>query len=58
MNADLAAANVYSKLDQKAVTMWLGVRNSAAHGKYGEYTKDQVQMLIAGITEFMARVPA
>lgn len=55
MNADLAGASVYSKLDQKAVTMWFDLRNKAAHGKYSEYNQVQVENMIAGITEFMAR---
>src|SRR5690606_13634481 len=33
LNSDLAKAEVYTKLDQKAVTMWLDLRNKAAHGK-------------------------
>jgi hypothetical protein len=57
LNADLASAEVYSKLDQKAVTMWLDLRNKAAHGRYDEYNKEQVVSMISGITEFMARVP-
>lgn len=58
LNGDLSAANVYSKLDQKAVTMWLDLRNKAAHGHYTEYNKEQVRTMISGITEFMVRLPA
>lgn len=58
LNADLAAANVYSKLDQKSITSWLDLRNKAAHGKYGEYTKEQVDLLQQGVRNFMVRVPA
>ncbi len=58
LNADLAAAEVYTKLDQKAVTMWLDLRNKAAHGHYSEYNNEQVQNMISGITEFMARLQA
>ena len=58
LNSDLAAADVYTKLDQKAVTMWLDLRNKAAHGQYTEYNKEQVRTMISGITEFMARLPA
>ncbi|MBX3628095.1 MAG: hypothetical protein KF892_24005 [Rhizobacter sp.] len=58
MNADLAGANVYSKLDQKNVTAWLDLRNKAAHGKYGEYKVDQVTLLIAGVRDFLTRIPA
>jgi hypothetical protein len=56
MNADLAKAEVYNKLDQKLVTAWLDLRNKAAHGKYEEYNKEQVQQMLQGITEFLARV--
>jgi hypothetical protein len=58
LNAELAARPVYSKLDQKLIIAWLGLRNSAAHGKYGEYSKEQVANLLEGVRGFMARVPA
>ena len=49
-------AEVYLKLDQRAVTTWLDLRNKAAHGKYAEYSLEQVRLMQQGITEFMARV--
>jgi molybdopterin-guanine dinucleotide biosynthesis protein A len=55
MNGDLASASVYSKLDQKSVTAWLGLRNSAAHGKYSDYTKDQVGHMLQGVRDFASR---
>jgi hypothetical protein len=58
LNADLAKKNVYSKLDEKQVTAWLDLRNKAAHGKYDEYVKDQVALLIDGVRDFIARNPA
>jgi len=58
MNADLAKASVYGKLDQKNVTAWLDLRNKAAHGKFNEYTKEQVEVMLLGIKEFIARNPA
>lgn len=56
LNSDLAKAEIYSKLDQKAVTMWLDLRNKAAHGKYEEYTEEQVKLMLQGVTEFLARI--
>ncbi|BEH16489.1 hypothetical protein [Marinobacter shengliensis] len=56
LNADLARAEIYSKLDQKMITGWLDLRNKAAHGHYDEYTADQVKNLLSSVTEFMARV--
>lgn len=58
LNTDLKGANVYSGLDQKQVTAWLDLRNKAAHGKHGEYDQPQVDLMISGIQNFMARNPA
>jgi len=58
LNADLAKARAYSKLDQKSATAWLGLRNNAAHGDYAAYGAEQVLLLISGVREFVARVPA
>jgi len=56
LNADLAKQGVYSVLDQKNVLVWLDLRNQAAHGKYIEYTREQVSLMYQGVNEFMARV--
>lgn len=55
LNADLTKAGVYTKLDQKNITYWLGVRNDAAHGKYDSYNNEQIQLLINSVSEFMGR---
>jgi hypothetical protein len=58
MNAELAGAGVYTKLDQKSVTSWLDLRNNAAHGKYAAYTDTQVTMMIQAVRDFISRNPA
>lgn len=58
LNAELVKASAYSKLDQKNVTAWLGLRNNAAHGSYGEYDIQQVRLFLAGIQAFITRNPA
>ena len=58
MNADLAGSGVYSKLDQKNVTAWLDLRNKAAHGRFGEYTREQVSLMVSGIQDFITLNPA
>jgi hypothetical protein len=58
LNADLAKAGAYEKLDQKNVTAWLDLRNKAAHGEYGAYTTEQVALMIDGIRNFITRRPA
>jgi hypothetical protein len=55
LNSELSAASVYNKLDHKSVTSWLDLRNKAAHGKYDEYTKEQVNIMFSGVTDFIAR---
>ena len=58
MNADLVKASIYNTLQQKAITGWLAIRNSAAHGKYSEYDKTQVVAMIAAVRDFIDRYPA
>lgn len=58
LNSDLAGQSVYSRLDQKSITAWLDLRNKAAHGKYSEYSKEQVAFLLQGVRDFMVRIPA
>lgn len=58
LNSELAGASVYLKLDQKSVTAWLDLRNKAAHGRYAEYTKDQVTLMLQGVRDFLTRNPA
>lgn len=56
LNADLGNKGVYNKLDQKNVTAWLDLRNKAAHGKYQEYTREQVSLMLQSVSDFMVRV--
>jgi hypothetical protein len=55
LNADLAKAVAYNKLDQKNVTAWLDLRNKAAHGLYDQYNREQVETMLRGVGEFCAR---
>ena len=57
LNADLAKAGAYNNLDHKAITGWLDLRNKAAHGKYDEYTTEQVRLMHQGVLDFTTRVP-
>lgn len=56
LNAELAKKAVFTALDSKQITAWLGLRNDAAHGKYDQFTREQVKNLLSGVLEFMARV--
>lgn len=58
LNVELAKAKVYSKLEQKNVTAWLGIRNNAAHGQYDQYNAEQVTLFLAEVRSFITRNPA
>lgn len=55
MNADLKKTGIYEGLQQKQVTSWLGLRNSAAHGKYAEYDATDVKQFIEAVRAFMIK---
>ena len=56
LNSDLTKANVYGVLEQKNVTAWLDLRNRAAHGKYSEYSIDQVELMYLGVLNFVSTI--
>ena len=53
LNAELHKAETYGVLEQKNVTAWLDLRNKAAHGKYDEYSIDQVNLMYQGVLNFI-----
>jgi len=57
LNQDLVKAGQYNKLEMKTVTAWLDLRNNAAHGKYNEYDKSQVEGMLQGVMDFITRNP-
>jgi hypothetical protein len=57
LNAELAGAGSISKLDQKQITAWLGLRNHAAHGEYEKYSIEEVRIMSQGIMNFMSQHP-
>ncbi len=54
MNADLAKAGIYNKSVQKRNTALAGIRNSAAHGKPEEFTREDVSDMIRDVEKFLA----
>ena len=55
LNTKLATAKVYSALDRSQIQTWKKIRDSVTHGKFSEYSADQVKVMIDGIKEFLAR---
>jgi hypothetical protein len=58
MNTELKKQGVYGGNEQKQVTAWVAIRNSAAHAKYGDYTAEQVRLMVQGIRQFISTYPA
>lgn len=55
MNIELVKAGVYNKIVQKEITSWLAIRNSASHGHYSDYEKNQVHQMLAGVIGFISK---
>ena len=55
MNSALAKKGVYNLLTQKRITALAYIRNNAAHGKWDQFTQDDVDDLIQWIRKFMER---
>jgi hypothetical protein len=53
MNAQLAKAGVYNKLQQKRITAIADIRNNAAHGKPDEFTDNDVENMIRDVEGFL-----
>ena len=53
MNAELAKVGTYSKLQQKRITALADIRNSAAHGKWTEFTAPDVEAMLRDVRAFM-----
>lgn len=53
MNADLAKQGIYNKLVQKRITALADIRNNAAHGRWEEFTKDDVEDMLKQTRSFM-----
>ncbi len=53
MNAQLAKAGVYNKLQQKRITAIADIRNSAAHGKPEEFNDSDVENMIRDVENFL-----
>ena len=52
MNSDLAKKGIYNKLSQKQITAYADVRNNAAHGKWNEFAKTDVEDMLKGVRNF------
>lgn len=51
----LKRRQAFNELQSKQLRAWAAIRNSAAHGKFEEFTRNQVEQMLAGIGDFLAR---
>jgi len=50
----LKKLEIYSQPQWRLIQAWLDIGNSAAHGNFEKYTKDDVNNMINGIEQFIA----
>jgi hypothetical protein len=55
LNKRLADAQVYNRLMQKKLQVWNDVRNNADHGKFSDYSNDDVKEMLKGVSDFLAQ---
>lgn len=53
MNSELVKAGTYNKLTQKKITALADIRNSAAHGKWDEFDKNDVEDVLRWTRNFI-----
>ncbi|MCA9902478.1 MAG: DUF4145 domain-containing protein [Anaerolineae bacterium] len=51
---DLKNAGLFNELKAKQLRAWADIRNAAAHGRFEDFTRDDVERLIAGVQSFLA----
>ena len=51
---DLQKANVFNRLKAGQLRSWAQIRNSAAHGKFDEFTRQDVESMLDGVKNFLA----
>ncbi|MDE2775681.1 MAG: DUF4145 domain-containing protein [Chloroflexota bacterium] len=51
---DLQRANVLNKLKADQLRAWAKIRNSAAHGKFSEFHRNDVDLMVNGVKNFLA----
>ena len=55
LNEKLHTSHVYNKIVWKNIDTWREIRNAADHGSFEEFTPEQVNAMVSGISDFMGR---
>jgi hypothetical protein len=55
---DLTKATTILETERKSLVAWYGLRSDGAHGRHAQLVRGDVERMIDGIRDFMARHPA
>jgi len=53
LNKKCSDVNLYNRLIQKRIHIWIDIRNNSAHGNFKEYSKEDVLEMIKGVRDFL-----
>ncbi len=53
LNMKIADKETYSRLIQKQIQTWKAIRDSADHGKFNEYKREDVEVMLSGVQRFL-----
>jgi hypothetical protein len=51
---DLKGAGLYNELKAKQLRAWTDIRNSAAHGHFNAFSRQDVEQMLVGVQNFLA----
>lgn len=54
LNDKCANGEVYNRLMQKKIKVWIDIRNNADHGHFNEYSEKDVNEMLKGIMDFLS----
>jgi hypothetical protein len=52
---ELRKADAIKQTEAAQLSSWAHIRNKAAHGEFSEFTRPQVEQMIAGVKDFLSR---
>ena len=55
MNVPLRQARAYGLPQQQQITAWAAIRNNADHGRFEEYSVEEVRLMSQGVTDFIVK---
>jgi len=54
LNQKCADKEIYNRLIQKKIQVWIDIRNNADHGNFAEYSEQDVKEMHNGISQFLS----